>query len=84
MKSQPLRDLNISPEELKKIVELPARERGIKDYESMSRDKLLSALKSSENKNKTRIGKIREKIKELPHMFSRLEIKEIKKKVFMR
>ena len=63
MKSQPSRDLNISPEELKKIVELLARERGIKDYESMYRDKLLSALKASENKNKTRIEKIREKIK---------------------
>ena len=34
MQSQPLRDLNIPPEELKKIVELLARERGIKNYES--------------------------------------------------
>ena len=83
MKTQPLRDLNISPEELKKIVELLARERGIKDYESMSGDKLLNTLKSSENKNKTGIGKIREKIKELPHKFSRLEIKEMRKN-FMR
>ena len=46
----------------------------------MARDKLLSALKSSENKNKFRIEKIREKIKELSHKFSWLEIKETKKK----
>ena len=48
----------------------------------MSRDKLLSALKASENKNKTRIEKIREKIKKLQHKFSRPEIKEIKKNLY--
>ena len=80
MKSVSLKGLRLSPEESIKIVESLARKRGIKDYESMSRDKLLSALKSSQNKNKSRIEKIREKIKELSHKFSRLEIKEIKKK----
>ena len=76
MKIQPLQDLNISPEESKEFAELLARKRGIKDYEGISRDKLLSALKSSENKS--RKEKIREEIKELSHKFSRQEIKEIK------
>ena len=61
MQSQLLRDLNISPAELKKTVALLAWERGIKDYESRTIDKLLNALKASEIKNKTRIEKIREK-----------------------
>ena len=46
----------------------------------MSNDKLLRALKSLENKNKTRIEKIREEIKKLQDKFSRQELKEIKKK----
>ena len=45
----------------------------------MSNDKLLGALKASENKNKTRIEKIREEIKQLSHKFSTQELKEIKK-----
>ena len=45
----------------------------------MSNDKLLGALKASENKNKTRIEKIREEIKKLQHKFSRQELKQIKK-----
>ena len=52
----------------------------VEDYESMSKDKLLSALKSSEDKS--RIEKIREEIKELSQKFSRLEIREIKKKLY--
>ena len=45
----------------------------------MSNDKLLGAIKASENKNKTRIEKIRAEIKKLQHKFSRQELKEIKK-----
>ena len=45
----------------------------------MSKDKLLSALKASENK-KTRTEKIREEIKELQHKSSRSEINKIRKK----
>ena len=43
----------------------------------MSRDKLLSSLKSSQNKNNARIEKIREEIKKLQYKFSRKELKEI-------
>ena len=48
----------------------------------MSEDKLLSSLKTSKIKNKTRTEKIRETIKELQHEFSKSEIKEIKKKFY--
>ena len=81
MQSQLLRSLNPSPKESKKIIELLARESGFKDYESMSRNEALSALEASENKNNTRIEKIREEIKKLRHKFFRPEIKEIKNKL---
>ena len=48
----------------------------------MFSDKLLSALKASENKNKTRIEKIREEIKKLQGKCSRQELKEIKKNLY--
>ena len=47
MRSLSLRDLSLSSEELKEIAKLLAQKRGIKDYESVSKDKLLSALKAS-------------------------------------
>ena len=75
MKHLSLKDLLLSPEESKDIAELLAQKRGIRYYENISNDKLLRALKASENKNKTRIEKIREEIKK----FSRQELKEIKK-----
>ena len=52
----------------------------------MSKDKLLSALKASENEknfDKSRTKKIREDAKKLQHEFSKSEIKEIKK-IFIR
>ena len=56
-----LKDLILSPEESKDIAELLAQRRGIRDYENMPNDKLLDARKASENKNKTRIEKIKQK-----------------------
>ena len=82
MKNPSLKGLILSSEELKKNIELLARERGIKKYEVMSRDKLLSALKSSQNKHDARIEKIREEIKKLQYKFSREKLKEIKKKLY--
>ena len=76
MKCVTLKNLLLSPEESKDIAELLAQKRGIKDYENMSNDKL-GALKVSENKNNTRIERIREEIKKLQHTFSRQELKEI-------
>ena len=77
MKRVSLKDLTLSPEESKDIAELLAHKESIKDYENMSNDKLLGALKASENKNKTSIEKRREEIKNLQHKFSRQELKEI-------
>ena len=82
MKRVSLKDITLSPEESKDIAELLAQKRGIKDYENMFNDKLLDALKVSENENKTRIEKIREEIKKLQHKFSRQELKEIKKNLY--
>ena len=65
MKNVSLKDLILSPEESKAIAEILAQKRGIKDYENMSINKLLISLKASENKNNTRIEKIREEIKKL-------------------
>ena len=50
----------------------------------MSNDKLLSALKTSKNKNKTRIEKIRGEFKKFDHKLSRQESKKKLKKIFTR
>ena len=68
-----LKDLDPSSEELKEVAKLLAQKRGIKDYKSMSEDKLLSALilskpvkkseKSKINFSTPRIEKIRKELK---------------------
>ena len=63
MKRVSLKYLILSPEESKDIAYLLAQKRGIKDHENMSNDNLLGALKVSKNKTKTRIEKIRDKLK---------------------
>ena len=54
----PLKNLILSPKESRDLAELFAQKRGIEDYENMSNDKLLDALKASENENNARIEKI--------------------------
>ena len=86
--------LNLPPKELKAI----GRIRGIKGYQSMSEDILLSALKASEslkeceknfndtkpkiNFSKLRIEKIRKKIYELRCKFSKSKINEIRRDLY--
>ena len=53
MHSPSLRDLNLSLEELKEIAQLLARKKGIKDYQSMSNERLLNALISSKSVKKS-------------------------------
>ena len=48
----------------------------------MSNDELSRTLKASENKDNTRIEKIREEIKKLGHKLSRQELKGIRKNLY--
>ena len=70
------------------LVELKARIRGIKGYENMSKDRLLSALKVSESLNfddtetKMRIKKIRKELEESRHKFSKSKIKDTKTNLY--
>ena len=82
MNSTLLKSLFLSSEESRDLAEFLAQKRGIIDYGNMSNDELSRALKTSENKNKTRIDEIREEIKELGHKLPRQELKEIKKKLY--
>ena len=57
-----LKDLTLSQKELKDITKLLTQKRCISDYEIISKNRLLDALRASENKNKTRTEKIWEGI----------------------
>ena len=52
MRSVSLQNLGLSSKESKEIAELLAQKRGIKDYESMSNDRLLNPLISSKSVGK--------------------------------
>ena len=82
MLSLSLQDLRISSEELKEIAKLFARKRGIKGYDSMPKNKLISALKASESKNETRIEKIKKEFNESRHKFSKSKINEIRTNLY--
>ena len=86
-----LEDLGLSLEDLQAI----ARFRGVKDYESMSRDELSSiifplkkAKKVKKGKNpktsfsKARIEEIREEFNKSRYKFSKLKIKEIRENLY--
>ena len=90
MKSVTSKDLNFSPEESKEIVELLARKRCIKDFESMSEGRLLDAIISSkllEKSKKSKLSKAiietieREFNKQRPK-FSKSKIKDIRKNIY--
>ena len=74
-----LKDFSLLPEELNKVTKLLAKERGIKGYKRMSENNLLSVLRESQSKNKTKIEKIKEEVKELQNKFSKSEMKGIQK-----
>ena len=91
MEDLKLKDLNLSLEESRYIIEFLARKRGVNNYKHKSNDELLSATKESEKheksknnqqqqikfKNKERIDVIREELKELSYKLSKGELKEI-------
>ena len=90
MRSVSLKDLGLSSEESNEIVELLARKRGIKDYESTSSDRLLNALISSipvrkgeiPKISKVRIGKVEREFKKLNHKLSKPIRDEIRRNLY--
>ena len=95
MEDLKLKDLNLSLEESRYIIEFLARKRGVNNYKRKSNDELLNALKEFEkqeksknnqqqiiSKNKERIEIIREQLRELAYKLSKSELKEIKKRLY--
>ena len=81
-----LKDLKLSKEDSRDIIELLAKKRNIKNYKRKSNDKLFQAIKENKTpkqpKNKKRIDSIREYFKNLSYKFSRSELKEIKNNLY--
>ena len=96
MENLKLKDLNLSLDESRYIIEFLARKRNVNNYKRKSNDELLHALKESEkqeksknnqqqqikSKNKERIEIIREQLRELAYKLSKIELKEIKKHLY--
>ena len=82
-----LKDLKLSKEDSRDIIEHLARKRNIKNYKRKSNDKLLKAIKENKTlkqpKNKKRIDSIREDLKNLSYKLSKSELKEIKKILYI-
>ena len=75
-----LKDLKLSKEDSRDIIELLARKRNIKNYKRKSNDKLLKAIKENKTlKQPKHKEKIREDIRNLSYKLSKSELKEIKK-----
>ena len=89
MEDLKLKDLNLSLEESRDIIEFLARKRNVSNYKRISNNELLHALKEyipennqqqkNKSKNKERIDVIREEVKELSYKLSKSELKERKK-----
>ena len=78
-----LKDLCLSKDELKDIMQLVAKKRNIKNYKSKSSNKLYEIFKK-QSKNKERIDNIREDLKDLSYKLSKSELKEIKTNLFFK
>ena len=90
-----LKNLDLSTEESRDIIELLARKRNVSNYECMTDEELLSTLKKNSqkqknnkqqqiiSKNKERIEIIRSELKELGYKLLRYEFKEIKRHLYM-
>ena len=77
-----LKDLNLSPKELRHITKYLAKERNIVDYKSKSNDELLCSIKNKDNKQQKRIYVIRKELKELGYKLPKSELKDIKKRLY--
>ena len=90
-----LKNLDLSTEESRDIMELLAKKRNVSNYERMTDEELLSTLKKTSqkqknnkqqqiiSKNKEIIEIIRSELKELGYKLLRDEFKEIKKRLYM-
>ena len=76
-----LGDLYLSKSELDDIVQLVAKKRHIRNYQSKSNNSLYKIFKK-QSKNKNRIDNIREDLKDLSYKLSRNEYKDIKTKLY--
>ena len=86
-----MKDLNLSSQKLKEIVELLAQKRGIKGYESMPEDAIkcsyfIKTSKKSEkpkiNFSKPGIEKIRKEFNESRQKFSKSNISKIRRNLY--
>ena len=89
-----LKNLDLSTEESRDIIEFLARKRNVRNYELMTDEELLSNLKKTPkkqinnqqqqiiSKNKERIEIIRSELKELSYKLLRDEFKEIKRSLY--
>ena len=76
-----LGDLYLSKEESKDIIELLAKKRNIKNYQSISSDRLYNIFKK-QSKNKKRIDDIREELKNPKYNISKCKSKDIKRNLY--
>ena len=82
-----LKDLKLSKEDSRDIIELQARKRNIKNYKHKSNDKLLQAIKENKTpkqqpKNKKRIDSIREVLKDLRYKLSKDKLDKIRQDLY--
>ena len=87
MENLNLKDLKLSKEDSRDIIELLVRKRNIKNYKRKSNDKLLQAIKENKTlkqqpKNKKRIDSIREDLKDLRHKLSKDKLEKIKEDLY--
>ena len=76
-----VRNLYLSKEELKYIIQLVAKKRNIKNYKSKSSDRLYKIFKK-QSKNKKRIDDIRNELKDPKYNISKSKSKDIKKSLY--
>ena len=74
-------DINLSKAELKDIIQLVAKKRNIKNYQSKSSDRLYKIFKK-QSKNKKRINDIRNELKDSTYNISKSKSKDIKKSLY--
>ena len=76
-----LKDLNLSPKELRHITKYLDKKINIADYKSKSNDELLHSIKNKSNKQQERIDIIREDLKKIGYKLPKNELKDIKKRL---